>query len=59
MKDTMQRLTTLLHEVLIAADYKVNDSGSGIGAQERWLTFGVMAAEDNDDNLNRLNEVCE
>lgn len=46
MKDTMQRLTTLLHEVIIAAHYKVEDSGEGIGAQSQWGAFEVMAREE-------------
>lgn len=46
MKDTMQRLTALLHEVMVAADYRVNASGNGCAAQERWGSFEVMAREE-------------
>lgn len=46
MKDTMQRLTAMLHGVIIAAHYRVGDSGLGIDYQARWRTFEVMAREE-------------
>lgn len=46
MKDTMQRLTSLLHEVIVASQYKVEYSGKGIRAQPQWEAFEVMAREE-------------
>lgn len=43
MKDTMHRITTLLHGVMVAADYRVSRSGMGCAGQDSWVRFEAMA----------------